>query len=73
MSCRYVGYGGFFLGVYLIYHAKPLEALDIKYWARPRAESELATEKRMLDKLAERPDLQVRGANGQLACRCKSA
>jgi len=39
--CRYLGYGGFFAGVYLIYQTKPLEALDIKYWARPRAEKEL--------------------------------
>lgn len=57
---RYVGYGGFFAAVYLIYHAKPREALDIKYWARPRAEDELRVENRMLDKLSSRPDLQDR-------------
>lgn len=56
----YIGYGGFFLGVYLIYHAKPLEALDIKYWAAPRAAKELEVEMRMLDKLAERPELKER-------------
>eukprot|EP00983_Pelagomonas_calceolata_P096543 1158139-Pelagomonas_calceolata.AAC.3 len=38
---RYTGYGVFFAGVYLIYQTKPLESLDIKYWARPRAEKEL--------------------------------
>mmetsp|Transcript_7963 Transcript_7963/g.17078 ORF Transcript_7963/g.17078 Transcript_7963/m.17078 type:complete len:174 (+) Transcript_7963:274-795(+) len=54
----YLGYGGFFAGVYLIYHAKPLEALDIKYWAKPRAEKELETEMRMMDKLNSRPDLK---------------
>lgn len=57
--CRYVGYGGFFLAVYLIYHAKPLEALDIKYWAKPRASDELAMEMRMLDKLQASSELQV--------------
>lgn len=56
----YVGYGGFFLGVFLIYHAKPLEALDIKYWAAPRAKTELEVEMKMLDKLQTRPDLQER-------------
>lgn len=60
LSTRYIGYGGFFLGVYLIYHAKPLEALDIKYWAAPRAAKELEVEMRMLDKLAERPELKER-------------
>lgn len=57
---RYTGYGLFFAGVYTVYHAKPLESLDIKYWARPRAEKELEVEMRMLDKLNERPDLQDR-------------
>jgi len=56
----YTGYGTFFLGVFLIYHTKPLEALDIKYWARPRAEAELDVELKMLDKLNDRPDLQER-------------
>lgn len=51
---RYLGYGGFFAGIYFIYHAKPLEALDIKYWARPHAEKELAMEMKMLDKLQVR-------------------
>ncbi len=46
--------------MYLIYHAKPLEALDIKYWAAPRAAKELEVEMRMLDKLAERPELKER-------------
>jgi hypothetical protein len=46
--------------VFLIYHTKPLEALDIKYWARPRAEAELDVELKMLDKLNDRPDLQER-------------
>jgi hypothetical protein len=58
--CRYVGYGGVAVGIYLIYHAKPLEALDIKYWARPRAADELQVELRMLDKLNDRPDLKER-------------
>lgn len=57
---RYAGYGSFFLGIYLIYHAKPLEALDIKYWARPRAQTELDLELRMLDKLNSSPELQGR-------------
>ncbi|KAF5838285.1 NADH:ubiquinone oxidoreductase 17 kDa subunit [Dunaliella salina] len=56
----YTGYGLFFAGVYLIYNTKPLESLDIKYWARPRAENELKVEMRMLDKLNERPDLADR-------------
>ncbi|PNH10142.1 hypothetical protein TSOC_003148 [Tetrabaena socialis] len=56
----YLGYGGVAVGIYLIYHAKPLEALDIKYWAAPRASKELEVEMRMLDKLNERPDLQER-------------
>lgn len=38
---RYLGYGTFFVSMYLIYNTKPPEALDIKYWARPRAEKEL--------------------------------
>jgi len=41
LTHRCVGYGGFFLSVYLIYQTKPLEALDISYWARPRAEKEI--------------------------------
>ena len=57
---RYAGYGTFFLGVFLIYQTKPLEALDIKYWAKPRAQAELDVELRMLDKLNARPDLQQR-------------
>ena len=57
---RYAGYGSFFLGVFLIYQTKPLEALDIKYWARPRAEKELQTEMKMMDKLNARPDLKER-------------
>ena len=57
---RYAGYGSFFLGVFLIYQTKPLEALDIKYWARPRAQAELDVELKMLDKLNARPDLQAR-------------
>ena len=57
---RYAGYGTFFLGVVLIYQTKPLEALDIKYWAKPRAQAELDVELRMLDKLNARPDLQQR-------------
>eukprot|EP00798_Chlamydomonas_sp_ICE-L_P023229 gene23229-30452_t len=56
----YGGYGIFFAGVFLIYHTKPLEALDIKYWARPRAQKELEEELRMLDKLSSRPDLKER-------------
>ncbi|KAG2425460.1 hypothetical protein HXX76_013670 [Chlamydomonas incerta] len=56
----YVGYGGVAVGIYMIYHAKPLEALDIKYWAAPRAAKELDAEMRMLDKLNERPDLKER-------------
>ena len=48
---RYPAYGGFFAGIYLIYHCKPLEALDIKYWARPRAQKELEQDMRMMDKL----------------------
>ena len=57
---RYPAYGGFFAGIYLIYHCKPLEALDIKYWARPRAQKELEQDMRMMDKLNKRPDLQRR-------------
>ncbi len=60
LSCRYAGYGSFFLGVFLIYQTKPLEALDIKYWAKPRAQDELDVELKMLDKLNARPDLQER-------------
>lgn len=44
----------------MIYHTKPLEALDIKYWAKPRAEKELEVEMKMMDKLAARPDLKER-------------
>lgn len=54
------GYALFFAGVYMIYHAKPVEALDISYWAKPRAAQELAVEMRMLDKLQQRPDLHDR-------------
>uniref|UniRef100_A0A7S0WVN2 NADH dehydrogenase [ubiquinone] 1 beta subcomplex subunit 11, mitochondrial n=1 Tax=Chlamydomonas leiostraca TaxID=1034604 RepID=A0A7S0WVN2_9CHLO len=54
----YGGYAAFFAGIYAIYHAKPEEALDIKYWARPRAEKELDVEMKMLDKLSQRPDLK---------------
>ena len=57
---RYAGYGSFFLGIFLIYQTKPLEALDIKYWAKPRALAELEVEHKMLDKLSLRPDLQAR-------------
>jgi hypothetical protein len=57
---RYIGFGGFFVGVYLIYHAKPLEAMDIKYWAAPRAAKELEVEMRMLDKLNAQPELKER-------------
>ena len=57
---RYAGYGSFFLGVFLIYQTKPLEALDIKYWARPRAQAELDVELKMLDKLNSSPELQAR-------------
>lgn len=62
------GYAAFFAGIYLIYHAKPLEALDISYWAKPRAEAELAVELRMLDKLQQRPDLhdKLKGVAKQL-------
>jgi len=56
----YAGYGSFFLGIFLIYQTKPLEALDIKYWAKPRALAELEVEHKMLDKLSLRPDLQAR-------------
>ncbi len=48
------------MGVYLIYHAKPLEAMDIKYWAAPRAAKELEVEMRMLDKLNAQPELKER-------------
>ncbi len=57
---RIPGYAAFFAGIYLIYHAKPLEALDIKYWAKPRAERELEVETRMLNKLQASPELQAR-------------
>lgn len=57
---RYLGYGSFFAGVFLIYQTKPLEALDIKYWAKPRAQQELDIELKMLDKLNASPDLQKR-------------
>lgn len=57
---RYAGYGTFFLGVFLIYQTKPLEALDIKYWAKPRAQAELDVELKMLDKLNGSPELQQR-------------
>ena len=40
-ASRYTGYGVFFASVYMIYQTKPLEALDIKYWAKPHAEREL--------------------------------
>jgi len=56
----YAGYGTFFAGVYLIYQTKPLEALDIKYWAKPRAEAELDMELKMLDKLDANPELKQR-------------
>ncbi len=46
--------------MFLIYHTKPLEALDIKYWAKPRAQAELDVELKMLDKLKASPDLQQR-------------
>ncbi len=59
-SLRYAGYGSFFLGVFLIYQTKPLENLDIKYWAKPRAQAELDVELKMLDKLNASPDLQKR-------------
>jgi hypothetical protein len=68
VGVRYLGYGAFFAGIYLIYQTKPLESLDIKYWAKPRAVKELDEEMKMLDKLSARPDLQERlkvcGANG---------
>lgn len=57
---RYLGYGAFFAGIYLIYQTKPLESLDIKYWAKPRATLELEEEMKMLDKLSASPDLQER-------------
>lgn len=60
---RYAGYGSFFLGIFLIYQTKPLEALDIKYWAKPRAQAELDIELKMLDKLNSSPDLQARLAS----------
>ncbi|KAG2488401.1 hypothetical protein HYH03_013085 [Edaphochlamys debaryana] len=56
----YVGFGVMGAAIYAIYHGKPLEALDIKYWAAPRAAKELDVEMRMLDKLSARPDLQER-------------
>ncbi|KAL6764806.1 NADH:ubiquinone oxidoreductase 17 kDa subunit, partial [Haematococcus lacustris] len=56
----YTGFGLFFAGCYAICHAKPLEALDIKYWARPRAETELEVDMRMMDKLQSSPELMSR-------------
>ncbi|MEW5297049.1 MAG: hypothetical protein WDW36_000283 [Sanguina aurantia] len=56
----YIGYGGFAVAIFTIYNAKPLEALDIRYWAAPRAAKELVVEKRMLDKLSARPDILER-------------
>ncbi|MEW5315783.1 MAG: hypothetical protein WDW38_007188 [Sanguina aurantia] len=44
----YIGYGGFAVAIFTIYNAKPLEALDIRYWAAPRAAKELVVEKRMV-------------------------
>ena len=40
-----------------------MEALDIKYWAKPRAQAELDIELKMLDKLNSSPDLQARLAS----------
>lgn len=53
---------------YIMFFGKPLEAQGINYWGRPRAEEELETDHKLLDKLAADPELMARCRSCAEAC-----
>lgn len=53
---------------YITFYGKPLEAQGIRHWARPRAEREIDEDNKVLDKVAESPELLERVKKAAVAC-----